>query len=558
MSGARPQPIFVVQRHDARRLHYDFRLEENGALASWAVPKGVPLEPGARALAVHVEDHPLEYGELRGRDPAGPVRRGLGRALGHRHLRARRAQAERPAHGRPARPAASRDLVARAGAPRRQGGELAADQAQRRRGGAAPRREYSPMLATPAETRAARRRLALRGEVRRLSRARVRARRRVPPRLAQRQRPDPAIRRGREGGRRRDQVAERRARRRGLPCRCQRPRELLRAAAGQRRARLLRRSTCSRSTASRSSTRRCTERKQRLRALLDGRNRTVSFSEDFDDGDALFRVAEERGLEGVVAKRAEQRLPARAGEPTTGSRSRPTKNDEFVIVGYTRGRAGGRSTFGVARARRLRGRRAALRRQRRHRLRRRGDRQAAAAARGRCIARRRRSPRCRSCRGSARATCSGSSRSSSRRCGYGEWTHDRHLRHPSYLGLRDDKAPAEVVREDVDPARQARAQAVEPRQALLAGRGDHEGRPAPLLPRGRAGARAAPRAPARSRCAAIRTAPTARRSSRRTRRPTCPTGSRASARTSRRATRRGRRSGSSSRSSTTSWRCSGW
>ena len=296
--------------------------------------------PGERALAVHVEDHPLDYATFEGEIPKGQYGAGTVEIWDRGTYELLEEKRDGELTVRLARRAARGRLDARARAPGRQGAELAADPPARRggRGGRAARRATSRCSRRSPHELPRGGELALRGEVGRLPRDRLRPRRRVPARLAQRQRPDArASRRSRAALVKARQDAERRARRRGLRARRRRAGRASRrcsAATGRlvyyafdlleadgeplvdaaaRGAPGAARARCSTAAA-----RRCSSRRR------------------FDDGEALLAAAQRAGPRGRDGEAG--RLAVPPGPRTRDWLKVKTHGrQEFVVAGYTRG-----------------------------------------------------------------------------------------------------------------------------------------------------------------------------------------------------------------------------
>ncbi|HYZ20002.1 MAG TPA: DNA ligase D [Gaiellaceae bacterium] len=345
------RPIFVVQRHDARRLHYDFRLERDGALASWAVPKGVPLEPGQQHLAVHVEDHPLEYATFEGEIPKGEYGAGTVEIWdsGTYEL-----VEEKPNGGLTVRLDGKRLSGTYALVPAKLSGDpknwlivrkredLSAEAAKETR----KRRRYAPMLATLAED-------VPKGDdwafeikwdgyriVASLSggdaELRTRKDQDYTARFANVARALPkAIRTP-------DCVVD------GEVCALDedgRPSFSAMQQAGSGTPIVYYVFDLLEVDGEPVVDLPLTERRERLEQLLDRRNNDVRLSEAFDDGEALLAAARQQRLEGVMAKRVDSRyLPGRRTRDWLKIKAR--NRQEFVIVGYTRGKGRREGTLG--------------------------------------------------------------------------------------------------------------------------------------------------------------------------------------------------------------------
>ena len=447
-------PIFVIQRHDARRLHYDFRLERGGALASWAVPKGVPLQPGTRTLAVHVEDHPLSYATFEGEIPkgnygAGTVEiwdegtydlleekrnGGLTVRLHGKRLEGVWSLVPAKLDGDPKNWLLIKKRIDHDAAP-------------------APARAYAPMMATLADTvpkgagwvfevkwdgyRAIA--TIVNGEATLTSRngndltARFET---VSKQIVKAVKTPDCVLDGEvcaldEQGRATFSALQQSHGRRDVTF-VYAVFDVLEVE-GEPLIELPLR-----------------ERRERLASLLDRRNRTVQLSDAFDDGESLFEAAKEQRFEGIIAKRADSKY--QPGRRTREWLKIKTRNrQEFVIAGYTRGEGRRADTFGSLVLGVFNG----------------GDLVYAGncgtgfndAEIGRLLSKLRplerpaspfkvvpKMPRVK--KGDVvwvepKLVCE---------VEFVEWTHDGHLRAPSYQGLREDKAADDVRREDAFPA----------------------------------------------------------------------------------------------------------
>ncbi len=439
------KPIFVVQRHDASRLHYDFRLERNGALASWAVPKGVPLEPGAKALAVHVEDHPLEYATFHGEIPKGQYGGGTVEIFdnGTYELLEEKpnGQLTFDLHGQKLKGRWS--LV-----PTRMDGKeqnwLLIKRHDDHEESSAVAQTYKPMLATldtniPHGEEWAHevkfdgfRAVAYirRGECKLVSRSGNDLTGRFPEvakAIVKAVKSPNAVIDGeitRLDPTGKTSFSELQQGEGPLVFYAFDLLEL----DGESRIELP-----------------LTERKHQLRELLDARVKTVAYSVEFDDGDALFAVAQERGLEGIISKRTSS-----AYKPGRRTRDwlkiKTENNEEFVVVGYTRGAGRRAGTFGAL----------VLAVNEGTELRYVGnvgtgfsDAEIAKLLKLLKPLHRDTSPFAldpkmpRVRKGDVQWV----DPQLVAQVRFAEWTHDNHLRHPAYLGIREDKEAGEVTRE---------------------------------------------------------------------------------------------------------------
>ena len=443
-------PVFVVQRHDARRLHYDFRLERNGALASWAVPKGVPLEPGQQHLAVHVEDHPLEYGTFEGEIPKGQYGAGTVEIWdkGTYEL-----VEEKKDGGLTVRLHGERLNGTYALVPARLSGDPKNWLILRKKDDATPAvratRQYRPMLATPSEEVPTGEWLyEIKWDGYRIvatvagSEASLRTRKdqdytkrfeKVAKELVKAVKTTDCVVDGEvcaldEEGR--PSFSAMQQGKPGTPI-VYYVFDVLEVE-GEPLTELP-----------------LEERRKRLEKLLDKRNRTVRFSESFDDGVALLTAATQQSLEGIMAKRLGSKyLPGRRSREWLKIKGRGRQ--EFVVAGHTRGQGRRQGTLGSLVLATYEGgelvyvgnvgtgfndREIDLLLSKLKPLRRdtppfktapkmprvkKGD---VVWAEPKLVA----------------------------EVEFVEWTHDGHLRAPAYKGLREDKAATEVRREDPEP-----------------------------------------------------------------------------------------------------------